>query len=94
MPNRFYRRRWDETRGDEFDGWGHSLWYFETDDKGWPVRQVEVYDAGRLLRYGPGHDEDRYGGLGQVSLYDSDEDWSTFEIAETEFERVWRSDNT
>ena len=93
MPNRFYRRRWAENRGDEFDSWGHSLWYFETDGEGWPVRQVEVYDAGRVLRYGPGHDEDRYGGLGQASLYDSAEDWSAFEITDTEFERVWRSDN-
>ncbi|MEV6852100.1 hypothetical protein, partial [Actinoplanes sp. NPDC051411] len=64
----------------------------ETDDEGWPIRQVEMYDAGQVLRYGPGHDTDRYGGLGQASLYDSDEDWSTFEITVTEFERVWRSD--
>ena len=94
MPNRFYRRRWDGPRGDEFDSWGHSLWYFEKDDEGWPVRQVEVYDAGPVLRYGPGHDEDSYGCLGQASLYDSDEDWGTFEITDTEFERVWRSGNT
>jgi hypothetical protein len=51
---RFYRRRWAETRGDEFNGWGHSVWFFEADDDGWSVRQVEVYDAGRILRYGPG----------------------------------------
>jgi hypothetical protein len=36
----------------------------------WPVRQVEAYDNGPALRYGPGHEEDRYGGLGQVSLDD------------------------
>ena len=70
---------------------GHSLWYFETDDEGWPVRQVEVYDAGRVPRYGPGQDEDRYGGLGQAGLYDSGEVGSTFEITDTEFEHVWRS---
>lgn len=29
VPSRFFRRRWDESRGDEFDGWGHSAWYFE-----------------------------------------------------------------
>jgi hypothetical protein len=91
VPSHFYRRRWDETRGDEFDSSGHSLWYFDTDDEGRPIRQVELYDAGRVLRYSPGHSEDRYGSLGQVSLYDSDEDWSTFEITEVEFERVWRT---
>jgi Domain of unknown function (DUF6881) len=92
VPNRFYRRRWEETRGDEFDDWGRSVWYFEVGDDGWPVRQVEVYDAGRISRYGAGHEEDRYGGLSQASLYDSDEDWSPFEITAAEFERVWDSD--
>jgi hypothetical protein len=91
VPNRFYRRRWEETRGDEFDGWGCSLWYFETDNQGGPVRQLEVYDAGRVLRYDLRHSEDRYGGLGQASLYDSDEDWSSFEITEAEFERGWHT---
>ncbi|TYC19040.1 hypothetical protein FXF52_38795 [Micromonospora sp. MP36] len=42
MPNRFYRRRWNETRGDELDDWGRSLWYFEVDDDGWPVRQIDA----------------------------------------------------
>ena len=46
---------------------------------------------GRVLRYGPGHSEDRYGSLGQASLYDSDEGWSNFEITRAEFERVWRT---
>ncbi|EWM64131.1 MULTISPECIES: hypothetical protein [Micromonospora] len=92
MPNRFYRRRWNETRGDEFDDWGRSLWYLEVGDDGWPVRQIEVYDAGHVLRYGPRCGEDRYGGLGQASLYDSDEDWSGFEITGVEFERIWHSD--
>jgi hypothetical protein len=54
----------------------------ETDGEGWPVR---------VLRYGSGHSEDHYVGLGQGSLYDSDEDWSTFEITVAEFEQVWRA---
>lgn len=92
MSSRFYRRRWAENRGDQFDHWGHSVWYFEVDDDGRPIRQVEAYDAGRVLRYGAGHDEDHYGALGQPSLYDSDEDWSPFEITEAAFQRAWDSD--
>ena len=65
---------------------------FEVGGDGWPVRQVEVYDAGRVSRYGAGREEDRYGGLSQASLYDSDEDWGPFEITAAEFERVWDSD--
>ncbi|MFI5924818.1 hypothetical protein ACIA3K_02435 [Micromonospora sp. NPDC051543] len=91
MVGRFYRRHWDESRGDEFDGWGHSVWYFEVDDDGWPVRQVQVYDHGPVLRYGPGHEEDRYGGLGQASLDDPEEDWSPFVVARDAFEHVWES---
>jgi hypothetical protein len=92
VPSRFYRRGWDETRGDEFDGWGCSVWYFEVGDDGRPVRQIEVYDAGPVLRYGAGHEDDQFGGLGQASLYDLDDDWSRFEIARDAFERAWDSD--
>jgi hypothetical protein len=52
VESRYLRRRWDEVPGDEFDGWGHWVWYFELDDGGYPIRQIEVYDAGPLLRYG------------------------------------------
>ncbi|WP_243707344.1 hypothetical protein [Micromonospora sp. KC606] len=43
-----------------------------------------------MLRYGPDHEEDQYGGLGQVSL-DDPEDWSAYMIGRDEFERVWHS---
>lgn len=51
-----------------------------------------MYDVGRVLRYGPGHQEDRYGGLGEAGLYDSGEEWSDFEITKAEFERAWKTD--
>jgi hypothetical protein len=89
MKGRFYRRRWDESRGDEFDNWGGSVWYFEVDVAGWPVRQVEVYDTGPVLRYGPGHPEDEYGQLGQASLDDLDERWSEYIITAEAFEQIW-----
>jgi hypothetical protein len=52
-----------------------------------------VYDVGRVLRYGAGHEEDRYGGLGQASLYHSEVDWSPFEITGAESEQVRNSDS-
>jgi hypothetical protein len=39
----------------------------------------------------PVHPEDSYGGLSEVSFYDSGDEWSAFEITEAEFERVWNS---
>ena len=86
--SRFFCRRWDEPRGDEFDGWGCATYLFETGEDGWPVRQIEVYDAGPVLRYGPEHLEDRFGGLGQGRL-DEFEDWAGWEITAEEFERRW-----
>jgi hypothetical protein len=29
MP--YYRREWRESRGDEFDGWGESEWWFDVE---------------------------------------------------------------
>jgi hypothetical protein len=49
-----------------------------------------MYDAGTILRYGTGHEDDCYGGMGQASLlYGSDEEWSRFEMARDEFEWAW-----
>ena len=91
VVRRFFRRPWHDSRGDEFDAWGNSIWYFEVDEDGWPVRQVEVYDNGPALRYGPGHEEDQYGGLGQTNLDDLDEDWAPYAITRDAFERIWDS---
>lgn len=50
-----------------------------------------MYDASRVLRYGPNNQEDRYGGLGEASLYDSGDEWSGLEITQVEFDRAWNS---
>lgn len=92
MDGRFYRRRWDESRGEDFDAGRQSVWYFEVDDGGWPLRQIEVYDTGPVLRYGPGHEQYQYSGLGQARLDDDpEEDRSAFVITQDAFERVWNS---
>jgi hypothetical protein len=52
----WYRRRWEESRGDADDAWGGSTWYFEVGDDGTPIRQIEIYDLGPTFRYGPGHE--------------------------------------
>lgn len=90
MSLRYFKRRWEESRGDAFDSWGSAVYYFEVSDDGWPTRQVEVYEAGPRLRYGPGREEDEYGGLGQARL-DEFEDWASWAITADEFEQVWAS---
>lgn len=88
MTTRWFKRRWDESRGDDFDSWGSATYFFEVATDGWPRRQVEVYDDGPTLRYGPDRVEDEYGGLGQARL-DEFEDWARWEVSRPEFEAAW-----
>ncbi|SDF24793.1 hypothetical protein [Ulvibacter litoralis] len=84
---KYYKRNWEETRGDEFDNWGKSIWYFETENSGLPTKQMEVYENGKALKYDQKKLEDEYGGLGDQKL-DLDE-FSNFEITEQEFKKHW-----
>ena len=84
-----YRRPWDEPRGDQFDEWGTSVWYFEVGDDDVVLRQIEVYENGTVITYDADHPHDDYGGLSQVPL-DPDE-FAPFRISAVEFENVWDS---
>ena len=86
---KYFRRPWEECRGDRFDNWGWSVWYFELADDGYPNRQIEVYASGPVLKYDADHLRDEYGGLGDQSL-DVDEDgMAPFEIGARAFEDAW-----
>ena len=90
VTTRYFERRWDEPRGDDHAAWGASTWFFEVGSDGRIIRQVERYDNGPTLRYGPDHEEDEYGGLGQGQLEES-EDWSAWAISPSEFDVAWAS---
>jgi hypothetical protein len=72
-----YRRRWDESRGDEHNDWGAAVYYFWVHDSVLE-QQVERYEGGVLLTYDRYHPEDQYGGMALEPL-DPDE-WARFEI--------------
>ena len=84
---KYYKRNWEEPRGDEFDDWGKSIWYFETDNSGLPTKQIEVYENGKILKYDQTKLEDNFGGLGDQEL--NLNEFSQFEITEIEFKKVW-----
>ena len=86
---RYFKRPWDEDRGDEYASWGTSLWYFEVDDQWEVIRQLEVYASGAVLAYDAAHLEDRYGMLAESAL--PADEMPAFEISKAEFELVWTS---
>lgn len=86
MPT-YVKRHWDEPRGDEYGAWGTSWWYFEVDDKGWVLRQIEQYKSGMCLCYGEQHVEDEFGGLSDKPLDLSVPEYST--ISSQDFEAIW-----
>ncbi|WP_088340784.1 hypothetical protein [Robiginitalea sediminis] len=83
----FYKRECPESRGDEFDHWGSSIWYFETRENGMPIKQIEIYSNGKVLKYDEANPEDKYGFLGDQEL-DLDE-FKEFTISKDEFESIW-----
>ena len=87
---RYYLRPWDENRGDKYADWGVSLWYFEVDDSGRVVRQVEAYENGKVLRYDETNLNDEFGGLAEHPI-----DLGEFEqygISKEEFDDRWVRD--
>lgn len=83
----YVKRHWNELRGDEYDTWGASWWYFEVDDKGRVLRQIEQYDSGVRLCYGEQHIEDEFGGLSQIPLDLSQTGYTA--ISSHDFEAAW-----
>jgi hypothetical protein len=86
---RYYSRRWEESRGDAYDSWGPAVYYFEVSDDWATLRQVEVYDDGHVLRYGPENRGDEHGFLSE-NPGDPDE-FVPFEIDGRSFEDIWES---
>lgn len=82
-----YKRYWNESRGDKYDHWGTSNWYFEIDEGGYPVRQIEKYEIGKILKYDLENMEDEYGGLGDQAF--DLEEYAKFEITQEEFKKEW-----
>lgn len=83
----YYKRDWNESRGDEYNHWGTSVWYFELDDAGYPVRQIELYQNGTIRKYDRSAPFDSFGMLGDQAL--DPEEFKPYQITPVEFERAW-----
>jgi hypothetical protein len=83
---RYFKRHCDQPRADEYDSWGTFDLYFEFDAEGAPLRQVEHYQNGIVVKYDRNHAVDEYGGLSEPA--DLSDVWE-FEISDDDFEKVW-----
>ncbi|WP_430816394.1 hypothetical protein [Carboxylicivirga sp. RSCT41] len=91
MKMNYIRRKWNETRGDEYDHWGNSIWYFETEKDGTVKRQVEEYSIGIIIRYDSEFSHDNYGMLSDMKLDLSDTEFES--IPEADFNKKWTERN-
>ena len=87
-PPKYYKRNQEETRGDEYDNWGKSIWYFEIDSEGYAMRQIEKYENGKKIKYDLKNIEDEFGGLADQPI--DLEKFVNFEITKNEFEEQWK----
>lgn len=87
--NTYYKQFWNETREDEFNSWGSSIWFFEVGADNFPIRQLELYENGNRLKYHDSKPFDDFGGLGDQAL----ETTNLITINKNEFEIEWLKSN-
>ncbi|MCU0797120.1 MAG: hypothetical protein MUF31_14440 [Akkermansiaceae bacterium] len=83
----YYLRPSDTCRGDEHADWGLSLCYFEVDGTGNVVRQVEVYECGKVLKYDMSNPNDQYRGLAEQPIDPAE--FRPYVISADEFHDRW-----
>ena len=88
---KYFKKKSEETRGDEFDSWGNFIYYFEVEADGYPTKQLELYENGNRLKYHSKKLFDDYGRLGNQAL-DLDK-FQSFEIEKDEFDTEWNTSN-
>ena len=77
---RYYNRYWKEEG---------INYYFETDLEGFPIRQIEIWDNGKILKYDEKKSSDKDGFLADKPL--DIKEFSDFEIDKIDFEKAWQT---
>lgn len=82
----YFKKKWDEATGEEpTNSWGTSNFYFETDLKFNVLRQIQMFENGKVLKYDLEYIDDKYGGLAESPI-----ELDGFnEIAKDQFEQLW-----
>lgn len=88
MKTLYYKRHFNEIRTEKSETWGTCDYYFETNQNGQILRQIEVYENGKELKYSKEFIEDEYGFLADqpIDLLD----FENFVINKSDFEYQWQ----
>jgi len=85
---RYFKKFWDETSGEELtDSWGNSTYYFEADEQLCVIRQVQVFQNDKILKYDRQNRDDVFGGLADQLL--DRKEFAGNEISAAEFLTLW-----
>lgn len=84
----YFKRYFDESRIEKSENWGTCIYYFEANFNGEILRQIEIYENGKVLKYSHEFIEDEYGFLAdqEIDLLEFKE----FSISKSEFEDQWK----
>jgi hypothetical protein len=87
MKELYYKRHFNEIRTENFEIWGTCIYYFESNQKGEILRQIEIYANGKRLKYSEEFIEDEFGFLADqtINLLEFEE----YEINKNDFEYQW-----
>ena len=88
MITHYYNRHFDEIRIENSESWGNCNYYFETNEAGEILRQIEVYQNGKRLKYSKILNEDEYGFLGDQPI--DQLEFKDFAITQSNFEIQWQ----
>lgn len=80
----YYKRYWDESRGDDFDSWGESHWWLEVCPDGSVSKCFHIYQNDIVLLYTKAHDEDEFGMLPEGAI--EFDEFKEFKITKSLFE--------
>ena len=84
----YFKRKFDESRVEDGEVWGTCIYYFETNGGGEVIRQIEVYEKGKRLKYSEEVIEDKFGFLADQAIDVSE--FEKFAITKDDFEFQWR----
>lgn len=65
----YFKKEWDDASGDEpTNSWGASVFYFETNLEFNVLRQMQIFENGRALKYDIEYIDDKFGGLAESPI--------------------------